>query len=120
VFADPDTPAPVRFFPIYDNIFLGYKDRSRMMADGVEWGGDPAQFDIFRWGSLAVDGFIAGGWKHEKDRGSGRSTIIAMPIIPLLPTAMRDVEAEAIALSTFLAPDATDRDVRFEPRELPG
>jgi hypothetical protein len=32
---------------------------------------------------------------------------------------MREVEAEAIALSEFLEPGATDRDVRFEPRSLP-
>src|SRR6187431_3735764 len=30
---DSDTPAPVRFFPIYDNAFLGYKDRSRVLHD---------------------------------------------------------------------------------------
>ena len=117
---DPDLPAPVRFFPIYDNIFLGHKDRSRLMHDDVTWGGDPAQFDIFRWGSLAVDGFIVGGYRHTYDRKSGRSTIVAMPVVALPAASMRDVETEAIALSAFLAPDATDRDVRFEPRSLPG
>jgi DNA glycosylase AlkZ-like len=116
---DPETPAPVRFFPIYDNAFLGYKDRSRVLHEGVEWGGDPAAFDIFRWGSLAVDGFIVGGWKHEEDRKSGRSTIVPMPVVPLAAESLRAIEVEAIALSTFLRPDATDRDVRFEPRSLP-
>jgi hypothetical protein len=113
---DPDTPAPVRFFPSYDNIFLGHKDRSRMLHDEAPWGGDPAQFDVFRWGSLAVDGFIVGGWRHERDRDGGRSTVVAMPLVSLSRESMRDVEAEAIALSAFLVPDATDRDVRFEPR----
>jgi hypothetical protein len=114
--ADPDVPAPVRFFPTYDNIFLGYKDRSRMLHDQVVWGGDPAQFDVFRWGSLAVDGYIVGGWRHETDRDGGRSTVVALPLVSLSPESMRDVEAEAIELSRFLAPDAADRDVRFEPR----
>jgi len=117
---DPDTPAPVRFFPIYDNAFLGYKDRSRVIHDDAPWGGDPAAFDIFRWGSLTVDGYIVGGWKHEFDRKSGRSTIVALPLAALSAESIRDVEAEAIALSAFLTPDATDRDVRFEPRSLAG
>lgn len=117
---DPDTPVPVRFFPTYDNIFLGHKDRSRLMHDDVTWGGDPAQFDVFRWGSLSVDGFIVGGWRHVQDKKAGRSTIVAMPVVPLPAGSMRDVEDEAIALSGFLAPNATDRDVRFEPKSLTG
>jgi hypothetical protein len=119
VLAEADTPAPVRFFPTYDNIFLGYKDRSRILGDGVEWGGDPAAFDVFRWGSFAVDGYLVGGWRHEKDRDVNRSTIVTMPLVPLSAASMRDVEAEAIELSRFLAPDAADRDVRFEPTTLP-
>jgi hypothetical protein len=117
---DPDTPAPARFFPIYDNAFLGYKDRSRVLHDDAPWGGDPAAFDIFRWGSFAVDGYIVGGWKHENDRKGGRSTIVAMPVVPLSAESMREVEAEALGLSEFLEPDAADRDVRFEPRFLSG
>ena len=117
---DPDTPAPVRFFPIYDNAFLGYKDRSRVLHDDAPWGGDPAAFDVFRLGSFAVDGYIVGGWKHDLDRGGGRSTIAAIPVVPLSAAAMRDVEAEAMLLSAFLQPDAIDRDVRFEPRSLAG
>jgi hypothetical protein len=111
-----DTPAPVRFFPIYDNAFLGYKDRSRIVHDEAPWGGDPAQLDVFRFGSFLVDGFIVGGWRHEPDRKGGRSTIVALPLVPLSAASMRDVEAEAIAVSEFLQPDASDRDVRFEPR----
>ncbi|HET9347328.1 MAG TPA: winged helix DNA-binding domain-containing protein [Candidatus Limnocylindrales bacterium] len=113
---DPDTPAPVRFFPIYDNAFLGYKDRSRILHDEAPWGGDPAQIDVFRFGSFLVDGFIVGGWRHEHDPKAGRSTIVALPMVPLSAAEMRDVEEEAVALSRFLDPDATDRDVRFEPR----
>ena len=36
---DPDTPAPVRLLPEYDNILLGHDDRSRM-ADPALRGGD--------------------------------------------------------------------------------
>jgi hypothetical protein len=117
---DPDTPAPARFFPIYDNAFLGYKDRSRIVHDGAPWGGDPAQFDIFRWGSFAVDGFLVGGWKAEFDGKADRSTIAIWPVVALSAEQRREIEAEGLALSAFLAPDARDRDIRFEPRSLAG
>jgi Winged helix DNA-binding domain len=119
-FPDPDTPAPMRFYPIYDNAFLGYKDRSRLMREGVEWGGDPAAIEVFRYGCFAVDGFIAGGWRHDHDKRGGPSTIVAFPVVALTPAQIREIEQEGIALSSFLAPDASDRDVRLEPRSLDG
>ena len=41
-------------------------------------------------------------------------------MITLTATARRDVEAEAIALAEFLAPELTDRDVRFDEQPLAG
>ena len=43
---------------------------------------------------------------------------MVMPVVPLAASSIRDIETEAIALSKFLQPEATDRDVRFEPRSL--
>jgi hypothetical protein len=116
-FPDPDTPAPVRFFPTYDNIYLSHKDRRRILDDNASWTTAPSQFnEIFRYGSFAVDGFVVGGWRFVRDAKAGRATVVAIPLTALPAAAQRDVEAEAIALAAFLAPELTDRDVRFEAR----
>ena len=117
---DPDTPAPVRFFPTYDNIYLSHKDRARIMDEHASWTTAPSQFNaIFRSGSFAVDGFVVGGWRLERDAKAGRATVVAIPLVPLAVAARRDVQAEAIALAEFLAPELSDRDVRFDARPSP-
>ncbi len=118
---DPDTPAPVRFFPTYDNIFLSHKDRARIFDEHASWMTAPGQFnETFRRGSFAVDGYVVGGWRLEQDAKAGRATVVAIPLVQLSAAARRDVEAEAIALAAFLAPELPDRDVRFDQRPAPG
>ncbi|MBW0104752.1 winged helix DNA-binding domain-containing protein [Pseudonocardia sp. KRD291] len=53
---DPDTPAPVRFLPAFDNAILGYDDRSRIIDDahrGLSVAGQRA---------VLVDGRVAATW----------------------------------------------------------
>jgi hypothetical protein len=111
---DPDTPAPPRFLPTYDNIVLSHKDRGRMLGDHGAWSVGPNQFDeVFRGGSILVDGFISGGWRLE--RAKGRATLVVLPVRPLGAADRAAVAAEADRLVAFLAADAGDRNVRFEP-----
>jgi Winged helix DNA-binding domain len=59
-FPDPDTPAPPRFLPEYDNVALSHVDRSRIIGPG--WPGQPPPGQ--KWiGSLLVDGFYRGRWR---------------------------------------------------------
>src|SRR5690242_2309669 len=61
---DPDTPAPPRFLPEYDNVALSHDGRSRIIGPG--WPGQPPPGQ--RWiGSLLVDGFYRGRWRITAD-----------------------------------------------------
>ena len=53
---DPDTPAPVRFLPVFDNAILAHGDRSRILADGY-----PPR--IADYPTVLVDGFACGMWQ---------------------------------------------------------
>ena len=58
---DPDTPAPVRFLPAFDNAILGYDDRSRIIDDahrGLSVAGERV---------VLVDGRVAATWTVEAD-----------------------------------------------------
>ncbi|MEU6099309.1 winged helix DNA-binding domain-containing protein [Streptomyces flaveolus] len=59
---DPDTPAPPRFLPEFDNLLLSHADRTRVVPPehkGRTWRGNLA------YRVLLVDGFVAGLWKLE-------------------------------------------------------
>lgn len=110
---DPDTPAPPRFLPIFDNLLLSHKDRSRVTADLASWTVGVDQFDrVFAGGSFLVDGFIAGGWRINRERG--RATLVVLPIVPLSASDRAAVADEGARLLEFSAADATDREVTFE------
>jgi hypothetical protein len=111
---DPDTPAPPRFLPTYDNIVLSHKDRSRIIGDPSEWQVDGGQFDaIFLRGSVLVDGFVSAGWRVDRDRD--RATLVVMPARPISAGDRHAVADEAARLLAFLLPGAM-HEVRFEER----
>ena len=113
---DPETPAPPRFLPTYDNIVLAHKDRSRMLGEQDEWIVGPNQFDdVFRGGSVLVDGFVRAGWRIEREKGrGGRATLVVIPVVPLASGDESAIAEEADGLLALMAPDAEARDVRFD------
>ncbi len=110
---DPDTPAPPRFFPIYDNLFLSHKDRSRVYGEVGSWTvlGDDLN-RVFGAGSVLIDGFVHAGWRIE--RADDQATLVIILVRPL-PLAHREaVLEEGSRLLAFLASDARSHDIRFE------
>jgi hypothetical protein len=92
---DPDTPAPVRFLPKWDNVLLSFADRTRILPEEyrktvIKMNGDVAQ-------TFLVDGVVAGLWRSENGR------IVTEPFAPLPRTIKKDVEEEADRLAAFLA-----------------
>ena len=99
---DPDTPAPPRFLPDYDNLLLSHDDRSRVVSD--EW--------RRRWmsrrgpvpGTVLVDGFAAAVWWIE--RNGGRTTLAIEPWSPLASAVLPAVLDEAERVRGFVAGSA--------------
>jgi len=104
---DADTPAPPRFLPDYDNVFLGHADRARIVDEdlrkrhrsGVEMRNAP----------FLVDGFIAGTWRLT--RASRRATLVIAPLLKIRKADLAALAAEGQRLLKFAAPDAA-HDVR--------
>ena len=108
---DPDTPAPVRCLPEYDNVLLGHADGS-----GVDervaalFGERPVGL-----GSILIDGRVQGTWRVQRG-GSRREPIAVMRVRTVEALVRRDreaVAAEAGRLLAFLAEDAETREVTF-------
>jgi hypothetical protein len=107
---DPDTPAPPRFLPEYDNVLLSHKDRTRITERDrkVPW---PAG-DGGRMGTFLVDGFTAGTWRVT--RAVGRATMMVEPWTAMAPAERLLVETEGASLLGFVAPEEAP-DIRWEP-----
>lgn len=107
---DPDTPAPVRFLPDFDNVLRSHADRRRIMDDDVRaWLARPNGVTP---GTLLVDGRVAGMWTI--DQANGRATLVVTPFRALTPDADDEIHTEGAALLAFAHPGA-DHDVRIQP-----
>jgi len=105
----PDTPAPPRFFPEYDNVFLGHADRSRISSGSyadLEFPKGPFK------GTFMVDGFLSGFWRVDRDRDS--AALIIEPLVKLSRSERQPLVEEASRLLAFVLPEVADRDARIK------
>ena len=99
---DPDTPAPVRFLPEYDNVLLSHADRTRFFDGDVSALYPPGRLGR---GHVLVDGTVQATWLLEGDA-------IAVRHLDLPDEVLGEVAGVADQLASFLG--LADRAVRFE------
>jgi hypothetical protein len=105
---DPDTPAPVRILPEYDNALLSHADRARYTPDDMA----VLATDGPVHGTALVDGEIAATWSTQRD---GAATMTVRHLPRLGRRARDELAAEAEHALRFLEPDAAGHDVRLVP-----
>jgi hypothetical protein len=110
---DPDTPAPPRFLPEYDNLVLAHADRSRMF-NGLGPGAPFARGKAL--GALLVDGFYRANWKISEENGVATLTIDRFVRQPSESSDVVDeIAAEGTRLLAFISPDIVERRMEFVP-----
>ncbi len=95
---DPETPAPIRFLPKWDNVLLAFADRTRVLPEEyrrvvIGANGDVAQ-------TFLVDGLVAGTWSFEDGR------VVTKPFARLTPSVRHELDEEAERLAAFVWADA--------------
>ena len=90
---DPETPAPVRFLPKWDNVLLAFADRTRVLPEVyrrrvIGMNGDVAQ-------TFLVDGLVAGTWSYDRGR------IAIEPFAPLSRATRAELAEEGERLQAL-------------------
>ncbi|KUL27029.1 winged helix DNA-binding domain-containing protein [Actinoplanes awajinensis] len=87
---DPETPAPVRFLPAFDNAILGYHDRTRIIDD------EHRNLSVAGIRVVLIDGRVAATWS------TSTGPVVVTPLRPLTRPEQSEVTDEASRLTTFL------------------
>ena len=104
---DPETPAPPRFLPEFDNVLLSHADRTRLISGEHRRAliKDPMMRGVL------LDGFVCGTWKKERTRG--KATLIIEPFEPLATQDRDSLAEEGERLIRFAGKGAVAFEVRF-------
>lgn len=104
-----DTPAPIRFVPEYDNLIIGHKDRTHIIADADY---NKVFLSAARVSAtILIDGFVAATWKVEVDKGEA-----VLKVEPFREVSKDDRETlnkEGKRLLQFIEPEAEKFRVRI-------
>ncbi|MDP8961731.1 MAG: winged helix DNA-binding domain-containing protein [Actinomycetota bacterium] len=107
-FPDPDTPAPPRFLPAYDNVLLSHADRTRIISDDRRRRIAASRLEV---GTVLVDGFVAATWKLTQHRGP--ATLRIEPFETLSQADTAAVTQEGARLLAFAGADHSGK-IQFE------
>jgi hypothetical protein len=105
---DPETPAPPRFLPEYDNILLSHDDRGRIIRDNCSLrmpagrGGE--------LGSVLVDGYLGGMWRITRQRE--KATLVIEAAASWTRADHEAVADEGGRFLAFVAANIRDHDVQ--------
>jgi hypothetical protein len=104
---DPDTPAPVRFLPEFDNLLVSYADKSRLLAP------EHVRLNVGVVGrpTVLLDGMVRAFWSIERNDDS--AVLAVEPFDGLTRAEAREVREEGARLLEFVAPDASG-EIRLE------
>jgi hypothetical protein len=92
-----DTPAPPRLLPMWDNVLLAYRDRSRIVPEAYRRVIGKNNGDTLP--SVLVDGYVAGIWRPAPEAPGG----IEVTAFHRLDAAIWDqLEIEARSMAVFL------------------
>jgi DNA glycosylase AlkZ-like len=112
---EPDTPAPPRFLPEYDNVLLSHHDRSRFITTEARDRASRVAPPIH--GTVLDDGFVYALWRLERGGDTAAATLLVSVVGRRTRRADAAVAAEGRRLLRFAASDARAHDVRFVPVE---
>ena len=90
-----DTPAPVRFLPMWDHLILGFQHRARTLPPEYQPMVIQKNGDVLP--TFLVDGVVAGLWRLENEK------VKVEPFAPLPRGVRREVDDEARRLAAFVS-----------------
>jgi hypothetical protein len=112
---DPDTPAPPRFLPEYDNVLLSHADRTRIIPGRRSVPLPPGLGGTT--GTVLIDGFWRATWKIRRPRGDA-VTLRVEPFTQLSAEQAAAVTGEGSGLLAFVAPGAEASEIQLAAPNL--
>ena len=103
---DPDTPAPTRFLPEYDNALLSHADRSRFLPEpSARWTAPIVK------GTVLHDGLVAGTWHIERENEV--ANLVVHHHASIKKRSLTAIAAEGTRFVRFHEDGRTDGEVRL-------
>ena len=104
-----ETPAPIRFLSMFDNLLLSYDNRQRILRETDR----ATVFTVngLIQATLLIDGFVRGMWKVKQTRAM--TTLLIQAFEPLSPQIRRAVLAEGERLMTWMQAEAQPFEIQL-------